>query len=87
MSTSLLPSVGAFAYLADRKPSMGVRLGQWLVVRIQAMLPAAVSRQVIAQQEAQALRQVARGLFRDTPSFANDLAAAADRHEVINGIQ
>jgi hypothetical protein len=82
MSTTLLPSAGSFAYLSDdNRSSVAVRLGQWLVRRLQAVLPTAPSAEVAAQQEAEALRRMARTLFRNDPAFASDLFAAADRHD------
>lgn len=82
MSTMFLPSGASLGHISeDTRPSVLVRLGQWAVRRLQGVLPQTPSAQVAAQQEAEALRRMARGLFRNDPAFANDLLAAADRHD------
>lgn len=47
--------------------------------------PMAAVYALTAFEEAQNMRQMADGFLRSDPSFAQDLYAAADRHEISHG--
>jgi hypothetical protein len=75
------------------QPSIGAALrelmvaGRHLSVALLSTLrrPSAASRRLNVFEEAESLRAYAQGYLNTDPGFAQDLFAAADRHELEHG--
>lgn len=67
-------------------PRGALRLGEWAAALLSALMPAGTPAPRYPSREAARVRAMAHRQEAHDPRFASELYAAADRHEMLNGI-